>query len=299
GYARDEMVGHNVSMLMPAPYRQEHDQYLDNYLRTGMAKIIGIGREVLGCRKDGSTFPADLAVSEFEGEQGRMFTGILRDITSRKQVERHLVQGRLDEQQRIAQELHDGVGGLMTGIGMLAKTVQISLERAGSSQAPLMAEVIGHIRDAHEQLRQVAHGLVPVEMTPQGLKEALEQLAARNASPDLQCEFVMSEPVMVNDTHFATQLYFIAQEAISNAIRHGRSSKITIGLTAVDGIGQMIIRDNGKGFQGSTDSVEGMGLRTMRYRATLIGAAMTVDSAPGRGTTITCQFRNEADHDRS
>ncbi len=87
GYQAGEVIGHNVKMLMPAAYSEHHDQYLSNYLRTGQARIIGIGREVVGRRKDGSTFPLDLAVSEFRVHGRRMFAGILRDVTERKRAE--------------------------------------------------------------------------------------------------------------------------------------------------------------------------------------------------------------------
>ena len=87
GYTISEVHGKNISMLMPEPYRSEHDSYIQNYLNTGRAKIIGIGREAVGLRKDQSTFPLDLAVSETFLRDRRMFTGIVRDITERKKAE--------------------------------------------------------------------------------------------------------------------------------------------------------------------------------------------------------------------
>jgi len=88
GYAAADVIGRNVRMLMPEPYHGAHDGYLRNYLSTGDRKVIGIGREVTGQRRDGSTFPMDLAVSEMEIGGERKFTGIVRDITERKKVER-------------------------------------------------------------------------------------------------------------------------------------------------------------------------------------------------------------------
>jgi PAS domain S-box-containing protein len=96
GYGRPEVIGQNVKVLMPEPYFSEHDGYIANYMSTGQRKIIGIGREVVGKRKDGSTFPMELAVSEFRIGLHRFFTGIVRDITQRKQLESELRQ-RVDD----------------------------------------------------------------------------------------------------------------------------------------------------------------------------------------------------------
>ena len=101
GYGRDELIGKNVHVLMPQPYRREHNGYLNNYAETGIAKIIGIGREVVGRRKDGQTFPMHLAVSEVEVNQRRWFAGIVRDISDLKKAQQKLADLNEDLEQRV------------------------------------------------------------------------------------------------------------------------------------------------------------------------------------------------------
>ncbi|BBN83823.1 hypothetical protein PA25_38080 [Pseudoalteromonas sp. A25] len=103
GYKEGEVIGHNIKMLMPSPYQQEHDQYLVNYMTTGIKKVIGSGREVLGRRKDGSVFSMSLAVSEMLVGDKKMFTGIVRDITEQKKYETALTQYRLDLEEQVQQ----------------------------------------------------------------------------------------------------------------------------------------------------------------------------------------------------
>ncbi len=110
GYTLDDVVGENVRMLMPDPYQGEHDGYLHSYLTSGHAKVIGIGREVIGQRKDGSTFPMELAVNEMKVGQKRMFTGIVRDITERKQAEQEIS----DREERTRAIVNTVVDGIIT-----------------------------------------------------------------------------------------------------------------------------------------------------------------------------------------
>jgi PAS domain S-box-containing protein len=113
GYSAAELIGRNVKVLMPEPYKAEHDDYLRNYLKTGVKKIIGIGREVSGRRKDGTTFPLHLSVSAFEAEGRHYFTGMIHDLSDRKHVEEAL---RESERQLAQAQKMEAVGQLTGGI---------------------------------------------------------------------------------------------------------------------------------------------------------------------------------------
>lgn len=113
GYEEDELIGQNVSMLMPPPYRGQHDGYLESYMHTGHRRIIGIGREVPCRRKDGTVFPGDLAVSELKLKERRLFTGVLRDLSERKAAEQELETA--EERVHAAEELAS-VGTLVAGL---------------------------------------------------------------------------------------------------------------------------------------------------------------------------------------
>ena len=133
GFSQAEMIGQNITMVMPSPHREKHDEYLAEYLRTGIKKIIGISREVFVRHKNGSLLPVDLAISEVE--PSRVFTGVLRDLSRRRELERRILEIASLEQQRIGQELHDAAGQELTALGLLADSMQESQRLALTAQS--------------------------------------------------------------------------------------------------------------------------------------------------------------------
>ncbi len=300
GYTAQEVIGRNISVLMPQPYRQEHDTYLQRYLQTGRAKIIGIGREVAGQRKDGTTFPMDLSVGESRLGVRRFFTGIIRDISQRKRAEREILRLQHEvaqrsalERQRIGRDLHDGLGQELTNIAFRAKVLEKVLAEDSRPQAAALAELVGLINQAIEHSRALVKGLCPVLSEREGLISALRELASATSElHGLRCRLTCPRSAPIHDTTIATELYYIASEAVNNAVKHARARKIGIHLDAGDGQIKLVVSDDGKGLPPRMDTHTGRGLRIMHHRAQTIGGRLEVGSAPGKGTTIACLVKS-------
>ncbi|WP_022835305.1 PAS domain S-box protein [Salisaeta longa] len=289
GYSEAEVLGENVKMLMPSPYHEEHDGYMQSYHDTGRAKIIGIGREVTGKRRDGSTFPMDLAVSEVMLDDRHLFTGIVRDISERRRLEQEILSISEQERRRIGQDLHDGLGQMLTGTGLLSQSLAKHLAREDHPRAEDAAEITELIKEADQYARDLSRGLTPVDLEAEGLAEALRRLSD-NAKRlfDVGCTFEEVGTVLVHDDTAATHLYRIAQEAVSNAVRHGDAAHLKIILAAGTDQVRLRIHDDGDGFDPAAIEGPGMGVHIMHYRARIIGGTLDISSAPANGTTVTC-----------
>lgn len=292
GYGADEVVGRNVSMLMPEPYCSEHDGYMERYHKTGERRIIGIGREVRGRRKDGIEFPMDLAVSATDLGERRIFTGLVRDITDRKRLEQEILEISDHEQRRIGSDLHDDLCQRLAGIRFSCDALRSSLGKTSGEGIVERVEKIGtSVSEAIDRTRMLAHGLSPVALEANGLASALQELTdGVRKLFGIDCTFESKGSVPLTDAMAGTHLYRIAQEAINNALKHGHPSQLLVSLKKVGDKGALTIHDNGAGFLVDGPQFQGMGLRTIAYRAGMIGADLQVKSKPGHGTTIVCTF---------
>ena len=317
GYDAAEVVGQNVSVLMPEPYRSEHDGYMEAYHQTGVGRIIGIGREVVGRRRSGETFPMDLAVSEVVLPEGtKLFTGVVRDITERRVLEREVLRIAEAERRRIGQDLHDGLGQELTAIGLFLRGHAKALEREGHTRADEAHRLVGLVDDADTHARGLARSLVPVELERNGLETALARLAERATAlygTDVHAETTGSGPAEASALRAdaATNLFWIAQEAVSNAIQHGRADHVRVVLVRGADRLRLRVEDDGVGFDPPAPDGEaapeapdrdvsaparaarapdqrGMGLRIMHYRAHLAGGTLEIRPGAEGGTVVTC-----------
>lgn len=307
GYSKDEAMGQNISLLMTPPDREIHGHYLRRYLETGVPHIIGKGREIVGQRKDGTTFNAELSVSELD--HLGLFTGMIRDISERRRLQNEILRAVSEEQRRIGQDLHDSAGQELVGLNYLIQGHLSILEKslaqklaAAESTAQLQSELeamrklISVVESLQQNIRSVIRGLAPVDINGRGLMAALMDLAAAISNlHHMQCRFHCPLPIMIQDNQTATHLYRIAQESVNNAVRHGEASRIEISLEAAENSVILTITDNGCGFD-SRISIEngGFGLHIMSYRASLIGANLSIIPADGRGTIVRCSLPRSA-----
>ena len=181
GYARDELVGHNVSTLMPLPHREQHDGYIANYLRTGEAHIIGIGREAEARRKDGTVFPVDLAVSEVALPGRRLFTGIIRDLTERRALEAQAAMD-LDDAAHTARllELGEMCSGIVHEVTQPLTAIVSYSEaclrtvRGGRAEPALVEDTLGRVQDQGVRAAEIVTRLRHLVRKGDSLREAFD-----------------------------------------------------------------------------------------------------------------------------
>ena len=288
GYSAGEVIGENVTMLIPAQERIGRYGYKATAARSYASRLIGRSHEITGRRKDGTLFPIQLSVNSVEGRG--LYVGVARDMTEHKALQKEIIDVAMLEQRRIGQELHDGTQQELTGLGLLAVSLAESLSRSGNTTpSQVAARVARGIEQCNQRVRALARGMVPVPVDREGLMTALAELARQTTEiHQLPCTFECPAPVEIDNDNEATHLYRIAQEAVNNATRHAKASDIWIRLEQVDGRLVLEVQDNGIGLQPTGVPGKGVGLRLMEHRCAMIGGTFAIDPRPDGGTCIAC-----------
>jgi PAS domain S-box-containing protein len=215
--------------------------------------------------------------------------GISRDITRQKELQREILAISEREQRRIGHDLHDDLCQQLAGISFLSQSLATRLAAQSVPEAGRAKEIAQLARRAINQTRDMAHGLAPLDLEADSLRDALLGLAANTRNVfRCDCRFHGSLSVPLPDPGVGTHLYRIAQEAISNAIKHGKASRIDISLGLRESHLTLAIGDNGTGLPKTFDTRKGMGLRIMQYRAGLIGGTLEIRRRPRGGTLVAC-----------
>jgi len=216
---------------------------------------------------------------------------IARDITERKRLEKEILEISNREQRRIGHDLHDGVCQQLAGIAYRIDILADQLQEKGARESAEAERVGALVNDAITKTRGVARGLFPVQLEENGLIWALEDLAGNAGNLfGIKCNLSCEEPVPAVENDVALHLFYIAQEAMINAAKHGRARQVNITLAHQGERLVLTIQDDGSGFESPAGNSTGMGIRIMRYRARVIGATLDLTSRPGQGTQVACVF---------
>jgi signal transduction histidine kinase len=212
------------------------------------------------------------------------------ELAERKRLEKEILVISEREQRRIGLDIHDSLCQHLTGTALAEQFLAEKLIARGAPEVEDADRVTGLIEDAISMARSLAAGLSPIETEGEGLLTALTDLAAHFSDHfKVACAFSYDEPVLIQDSAAATHLYRIVQEATHNAIRHGKARKIAIHLGKAGSLVTLTILDNGSGLPNGEPPKFGMGLRNMKYRASMLGGSLTLERGE-TGAIVTCAF---------
>jgi PAS domain S-box-containing protein len=286
--SRESLLSRKIIDLMAEDQRAPARQWLDQVVQG--VDVPTAEWDFIGAPDQRVKLEISLRLIEQDGHIVEV-EGIARDITERRRLEREILEVSTREQRRIGHDLHDGVCQQLAAITYL---LDILGDRLQAKKAPeaVEAERIGNlINETNAQARSVARGLFPVRLEEHGLVLALEELAESASSRyRITCRFVCETGPITVDSEVELHLYYIVQEALSNAVNHGKATTVIVTLAADEDRLKLTVQDNGTGFQLSDKNRSGMGVRIMRYRAKVIGAALDLQSQLNHGTQITCLF---------
>ena len=188
-----------------------------------------------------------------------------------QRLEREIIRISEREQQRIGQDLHDGLCQYLAAISCAASSLRNDLQKHSAAETSAAAEIAELLKQGVTQTRNLSRGLFPVQMDEAGLESALNELAASATRLlNIECGFASVKHVPIYDNEVATHLYRITQEALNNATRHGHATTVNIAITEEEGLVTLCIRDDGNGLPKTNGKSDGMGLKIMDYRARLI-----------------------------
>ena len=292
-------LGFSQSEWLEDPVRWYQRIHPDDKMRWSMeaAEMFLSGKPLRSAyrviARDGRVLWFQCEAKMIRREDGRpwFIHGVGFDITERKGLEEAILEISAREQRRIAQDLHDGLGQHLTGIAFMCKVLEQKLSDKSLPEAVEAAKIVKMVNQAIDNTRQLARGLHPVAAEPLGLMSALKKWANEvEGLFHIGCNFHCEKPLEIHDANLATHLYRIAQEAVNNAIRHGKSRNILISLSGKNETGTLVIQDDGDGFPKKPASPPGVGLSIMNYRADMVGGSLKVQPNQERGITVTCIF---------
>ena len=230
---------------------------------------------------------------ELEERVRQRTLALTEEMAERERLEREILDVGERERRRIGRDLHDSLGQLLTGTALAGQVLREKLAARSIPEAAEASRITALFEEAIEQTRSLSRGLDPAEIEGGGLEQGLRELAATtSALSGTRCAYHSEQPVDVRDSVTATQLYRIAQEAITNAIKHGHAGNIELSLEAGAERVRLTVHDDGSGIPDPPRRGHGMGLRIMAHRATVMGGTFAVERPAVGGTLLVCEVPN-------
>jgi len=226
---------------------------------------------------------------ELEVRVRQRTAALTEEMAERQRLESELLEISEREQRRIGHDLHDSLCQHLTGAALAGQVLEEKLAARSLLEATDASKVVELVEEGIALSRKLAKGLHPIEMEADGLMQALEELAATTTELfKVSCRFECDSPVLVHDTTISGHLYRIAQEGVSNAVKHGKARNVIIQLEGLDDGTALHVRDDGLGLPDLPRKNAGMGLRIMAHRASMIGAVFSARRLDPAGTLLSC-----------
>ena len=301
GWSEDELIGQPVEVLMPSVSRNMHEQHRMNYFAKPHPRLMGGGLQLMGQRKDGSTFPIEVSLNHVPIPGGDRAFAFVTDITQRKQMEealsdlsQKLIQSQEQERARIGRELHDDVNQRLAMLAIALQQLEDDPSDVQKHLRALRKEVVGLSRD----VQALSHELHPSRL------EYLGVVAGRRSWCREFGEWQRVEVHFESDASASLPfeiglcLFRVVQEALHNAVKHSGARHINVALHQGIGAIHLTIRDSGRGFEMEATALgKGVGLASMQERVRLVNGTISIRSQPGGGTSIDVRVPLESKHE--
>ena len=285
---QDAVVGHRFTDLLTTHIGQLATHYLEKAFRTGETQTFCCQYLLPGKLR---YFETRIAV-----RGNGIALAVVRDVTDRETLEKEVVESSNRVQTRIGQDIHDGLGQHLTGITFLSRALENRLTSKGLPESADAAEISKLVIEALSQTRNLARGLFPVEIESTRLGQSLKELA--NTVEQLfhiSCTVECDSNLIVNNQNASTHLFRLAQEAVNNAVKHGKAHRVSILLGTIDDKAVLRIIDDGVGFPPEGVRRNGLGMRIMTYRAQKVGGTLDIHPGQHGGTVVSCSFNPHCD----
>lgn len=292
GYSAEEMTGKPVYAIIPESHHEEVVEILDRISRG--QKIDHY--ETIRRRRDGTFVNVSLTFSTIFDRTGKIIgaSAITRDITEQRKLEKSVTEAGLRERRELGYSLHDNLGQLLTGAAFMTEALRKMLLGDHPEASGQAAEIQQIINQAIELTRRISRGLVPVDISENSLEDALQKLAEMSREMfGIFCGTSIEQDFHIEDPLAATELYYIVQEAVRNAVIHGKAKRVDIILRQNSERLVLVVQDDGEGMPEGEDVSSGIGMKIMEYRAKFLGGWLSVISRRERGVIVICTVPSE------